>query len=152
MEIITKIIKQESITFIAAALMCYNNHVVGPRVVLDVFRAKESSTTECVCTVTSDTPTKFSFSNYNNYHPGGGCGSTLIFSANGEFASKSCFVDDMELPSSNLTDTSVDISINGPQSAISTDYCVLIESGTSLTFSYGILMKFDFRESNIDLK
>lgn len=114
--------------------MCYNNHVVGPRVVLDVFRAKDSSTTDCVCTVTSDTPTKFNFSNYNNYHPGGGCGSALIFSVNGDFHSKQCYVVDMELPSSNLTDTSVDISISGPKSAISTDYCVLIESGTGFTF------------------
>uniref|UniRef100_A0A8W8JKM3 Uncharacterized protein n=1 Tax=Magallana gigas TaxID=29159 RepID=A0A8W8JKM3_MAGGI len=117
---------------IPAALMCYNNHVVGPRVVLDVFRAKESSTTECVCTVTSDTPTKFHFFNYNNYHPGVVCGSVLIFSVNGDFHLKQCFVDDMELPSSNLTDTSVDISINVPKSAISTDYCVLIESATSI--------------------
>lgn len=132
--------------------MCYNNHVIGPRVVLDVFRAKESSTTDCVCTVTSDTPTKFSFSNYNNYHPGGGCGSALIFSVNGDFHSKQCFVDDIELPSSNHTDTSVDISITGTRSAISTDFCVLIESGTSLTFSYDILIKLDFRERNIDLK
>lgn len=114
--------------------MCYNNHVVGPRVVLDVFRAKDSSTTDCVCTVTSDTPTKFNFSSYNNYHPGKGCGSALIFSVNGDFHSKQCYVVDMELPSSNRTDTSVDISINGPKSAISTDYCVLIESGTGFTF------------------
>lgn len=120
---------------IPAALMCYNNHVVGPRVVLDVFRAKESSTTNCVCTVTSDTATKFNFSNYNNYHPGGGCGSTLMFSANGVFKLEQCFVDDMQLPSSNLTDTSVDISINGPKSAISTDYCVLIESDVALNIS-----------------
>lgn len=117
--------------------MCYNNDVVGPRVVLDVFRAKDSSTTttDCVCTVTSDTPTKFNFSNYNNYYPGGNdCGSTLIFSVNGDFHPKQCFVADMELPSSNLTDTSVDISITGPKSAISTNYCVLIESGTGFTF------------------
>lgn len=110
--------------------MCYNNHVVGPRVVLDASRAKESSTTNCECTVTSDTPTKFNFSNYNNYHAGSGCGSTLMFTANGELASKKCYVEDMQLPSSNLRDTSVDININNPQSAISTDYCILIESGT----------------------
>lgn len=121
--------------------MCYNNHVVGPRVVLDVSRAKESITTYCVCTVTSDTPTKFNFFNYNNYHPGTGCGSALIFSVNGEFHSKQCFVDDDQLPSSNHTDTSVDISIPHPQSTISTDYCVLIESGTSLTFSPSNLRK-----------
>lgn len=113
--------------------MCYNNHVIGSRVVLDVFRAKESSTTNCECTVTSDTPTKFNFSNYN-YHPGTGCGSALIFSVNGDFHSQQCFVDDMQLPSSNHTDTSVDISITGTRSAISTDYCVLIESGKGFTF------------------
>lgn len=120
---------------IPAALMCYNNHVVGPRVVLDVFRAKESSTINCECTVTSDTPTKFSFSNYNNYHPEPGCGSTLIFSANGEIISKQCYVEDMQLPSSNRTDTSVAININGPQSIISTNYCLLIESDVVLNIS-----------------
>eukprot|EP00105_Crassostrea_gigas_P028806 XP_011450564.2 PREDICTED: mucin-3A isoform X2 [Crassostrea gigas] len=119
---------------IQAALMCYNNHVIGSRVVLDVFRAKESSTTNCECTVTSDTPTKFNFSNYN-YHPGTGCGSALIFSVNGDFHSQQCFVDDMQLPSSNHTDTSVDISITGTRSAISTDYCVLIESDVVLNIS-----------------
>lgn len=109
--------------------------MIGPRVVLDVFRSKESSTTDCDCTVTSGTPTKFNFSNFNNYHPGTGCGSTLMFTTNGEFASKQCYVDDFQLPSSNLKNTSVDIKINGPQSAISTNYCVLIETGTGLTFS-----------------
>uniref|UniRef100_K1QST3 Uncharacterized protein n=1 Tax=Magallana gigas TaxID=29159 RepID=K1QST3_MAGGI len=129
---------------IPAALMCYNNHVVGPRVVLDVSRAKESITTYCVCTVTSDTPTKFNFFNYNNYHPGTGCGSALIFSVNGEFHSKQCFVDDDQLPSSNHTDTSVDISIPHPQSTISTDYCVLIESGsyTIPVIGVGLILVF----------
>lgn len=61
---------------------------------------------------------------------GNGCGSTLIFSVNGEFRSKQCYVDDDQLPSSNHTDTSVDISIPHPQSTISSDYCVLIESRT----------------------
>lgn len=112
---------------------CFNvlqQHVVGPRVILDVFRAKESSTTNCECTVTSDQPTKFNLSAYNNYHPGPGCGSLLLFTVNGKFVPVVCYVDDMQLPSSNLTDTSVGILINGPQSVISTEYCVLIESGT----------------------
>lgn len=116
------------------ALMCYNNHVVGPRVILDVFRAKESSTTNCECTVTSDTPTKFNLSTYNNYHPGPDCGSLLLFTVNGNFAPEICYLVDIQLPSSNLTDTSLDIRINGPHSAISTDYCVLIESGTVWQF------------------
>lgn len=87
------------------ALMCYNNHVVGPRVILDVFRAKESSTTNWECTVTSDKPTKFNLSTYNNYHPGPGCGSLLLFTVNGNFAPGICYVVDMQLPSSNLTGT-----------------------------------------------
>lgn len=102
---------------------------MGPRVILDVFRARDSSTTDCGCTVTSETPVKFNFSTYNNYHPGIGCGSSLLFTVNGESISKNCHVDNMQLPSSNRSNTLVDINISGPQTAISTDYCVLIESG-----------------------
>lgn len=121
--------------------MCYNSHVLGRRVILDAFRAKESGTTNCDCTVTSDTPTKFNLSSYNNYHPGSGCGSTLLLIVNGEFISKNCHVDNMQLPFSNRSDTLVDIKINGPQSAISTDYCVLIESGTVWQFPQTLLKK-----------
>lgn len=120
---------------IPAVLMCYNNNVVGPRVILDVFRAKESSTTECKCTVTSETPTKVNISTYNNYHPGRGCGSSLVFTENGNFKMANCYVDDMQLPSSNHTDTSVNIGINDPQTAINTEYCVMIESDVLLNIS-----------------
>lgn len=115
-----------------AALMCYNNHVTGSRVILDVFRAKESSSTDCYCTVTSDTPTKLNFSTYNNHIPGTGCGSTLLFIVNGNNIAKSCYVDDFQLPTSNRSDTSVNIQTSGPQSVISTDYCILIESGSDV--------------------
>lgn len=114
--------------------MCYNNHVAGLRVILDVFRAKESSTTDCDCTVTSGTPAKFNFSAYNNYQPGNNCGSTLVFIVNGNSKTGNCYVEDMQLASSNHTNTSVNIKLNDPQTAINTEYCVMIESGTICRF------------------
>lgn len=111
--------------FLEAALMCYSNNVIGSRVILDVFRAKESSSSDCDCTVTSDTPTKFTFSTHNNLSPGSGCGSSLLFTVNGENVSRSCHVSDMQLPSSNHSETTVKIKINDPHSAINGSNVVL---------------------------
>ena len=71
------------IIYFEGVLLCYNNKEHGSQIVIDGSRAKESSTGNCQCTITSDNATQLNFSSYNNIQPGFGCGSTVRFQVGG---------------------------------------------------------------------
>ncbi|XP_062616618.1 uncharacterized protein LOC134278324, partial [Saccostrea cucullata] len=112
-------------SIVSVALMCYSYQIVGHNIVIDAYRAKDSSTTYCKCRLTSDKPSTLNLTNYNGVHPGIGCGSTVMVLAGGTSMSMNCFVTGRQLP---INGSDVDILIENPQLASDTRYCLSIES------------------------
>ncbi|XP_062616619.1 uncharacterized protein LOC134278325 [Saccostrea cucullata] len=113
---------------IPVALLCYNNQILGRHVVIDAYRAKESSTTTCLCTVSSDKPNTLNFTNYNGVHPEKGCGSSVIVQADGTSFSMNCFVTDKQL---QINGSDVKINLEDPRLTSDTSYCISVESADS---------------------
>ena len=109
--------------------MCFNNQATGSQIVIDGYRAKESSTGNCECTITSDNATQLNFSSYDGIQLGAGCGSTVIFQVGGTTVSPNCFVSDVQFPYASPATVQMDNQI-----AANTDYCISVESGKSTMF------------------
>ncbi|XP_061167493.1 mucin-5AC-like [Saccostrea echinata] len=117
---------QATTNSVPVALLCYDNQISGGSVVvIDGYRAKDSSTTNCQCSVSSHKPSRLNFTNYNGNYPGKECGSTLRIQADGTSIPMNCFVTDNQLP---INGSDVNINLENPQLASNTDYCISIVS------------------------
>ena len=121
---------------VLVALLCFNNQVTGSKIVIDGSRAKESSTGDCQCTITSDNATQLNFSSYDNIQPGFDCGSTVIFQVGGTYAPQNCFVSNVQFPYASPATVQMDNILSA-----NTDYCIFVESGKS-TFCCEAFYKF----------
>ena len=120
--------------------VCYNNKEHGSQIVIDGSRAKESSTGDCQCTITSDNATQLNISSYNNIQPGVGCGSTVRLQVGGATVSQNCFVDSLRVPYASPATVQMDNILSA-----NTDYCIFVESGTSTFFGEFLIVTFDLQ-------
>ena len=118
--------------------MCFNNQATGSQLVIDGFRAKESSTGDCQCTITSDNATQLNFSSYNNIQTEVRCGSTVRFQVGGNTVSqKNCFVDNRQVPYASPATVKMENVLSANM-----DYCILVKSGESTFFGEVFIVTF----------
>nr|XP_022288453.1 receptor-type tyrosine-protein phosphatase alpha-like [Crassostrea virginica] len=115
---------------IPVALLCFNNQATGSQIVIDGSRAKESSTKDCQCKITSDNATQLNFSSYSNIQPGVACGSTVSFVVGWTYAPQNCFVSNVHIPYAPPTLVEMENVLSA-----NTDYCIFVESDNSLNVS-----------------
>ena len=117
-------------------LLCYNNKEYGSQIVIDGSQAKESSTGDCQCTITSDNATQLNFSSYDGIQLGAGCGSTVRFQVGGTTVPQMCFVEKKQVPYASPATVGMENVLSA-----NTDYCIIFESGKS-TFCCEAFYKF----------
>nr|XP_022286725.1 mucin-22-like [Crassostrea virginica] len=117
-------------TSIPVALLCFNNHATGSQLVIDGFRATESSTGNCQCTITSDNATQLNFSRYDGIQLDKECGSTVIFQVGGKNAPQNCFVEDVQIPYASPATVQMENLLSA-----NTNYCIFVESDATLNIS-----------------
>ena len=121
-------------------MLCYNNKEYGSQIVIDGSQAKESSTGNCECSITSENATQLNFSSYKNIQPEVGCGSTVRFQVGGITDSHNCFVDNRQIPYASPATVEMDNLL-----AANTEYCILVESGESTFFGEVFIVTFDLQ-------
>ena len=118
-------------------MLCYNNKEYSSQIVIDGTRAKESSTVDCQCTITSDNATQLNFSSYNNIQTEVGCGSTVRFQVGGITVSQNCFVNNRQVPYASPATVKMENVLSANM-----DYCILVESGESTFFGEVFIVTF----------
>ena len=128
------------IIYFSGVLLCYNNKEYGNQIVIDGSRAKESSTGDCQCSITSDNATQLNISSYNNIQTEVGCGSTVRFQVGGTTVSQNCFVVSRQIPYASPATVEMDNLLSA-----NTDYCIFVESGESTFFGEIFIVTFDLK-------
>lgn len=110
--------------------MCYQTSVTSNRVVLDGFLTYKSSTTACICTLTSSKSTTVRFAALNNLHPKHtGCGSEIRVQAGGTIVIISCYVSATAPVSPSQ---SVTLNFEKPSYGYDSNYCMLMDTGKQI--------------------
>lgn len=107
--------------------MCYQTSATASQVVLDGFLTYQSSTTACICTLTSSKITTVRFAALNNLHPiHTDCGSSIRIESGGTIFFINCFISgDVQVsPSQPAT-----LRFDKPPYGYQSDYCVFISPG-----------------------
>ena len=121
-------------------VLCYNNKVYGGQIVIDGSRAKEFSTEDCQCSITSDNATQLNISSYNNIQPGVGCGSTVIFQVRAIHAPQNCFVSNVQIPYASPATVEMDNLLSANR-----DYFIFVQLGESTFFGEVFIVTFDLQ-------
>lgn len=109
--------------------MCYQTSATASRVVLDGFLTYmyQSSTTACICTLTSSKSTTVKIAALNNLHPiHADCGSSIRIESGGTILIINCFIfgDVQVSPSQPAT-----LSFDKPAYIYDSGYCILLNTG-----------------------
>ena len=121
-------------------MLCYKNKKYGSQIVIDGSRAKESSTRDCECSISSDNATQFNISGYNNIQPGVECGSTVRFQVGGATVSQNCYVENRQIPYASPATVEMENVLSANM-----DYCIFVESGESTFFGEVFIVTFDLQ-------